>query len=50
MSPTNQELCTQSLLVDDDAAVRAMMNQGLERKGMLPIFEVKKEISVWRKP
>src|ERR1700676_2706434 len=33
MSPTEAGAAHRVLLVDDDAAVRAMMNQGLERKG-----------------
>ena len=36
MASTVGQLAHRVLLVDDDAAVRAMMNQGLERKG----FEV----------
>src|ERR1700681_812900 len=33
MSPTEAGAAHRVLLVDDDAAVRGMMNQGLERKG-----------------
>src|ERR1700674_3191031 len=33
MTPTEPGAAHRVLLVDDDAAVRAMMNQGLERKG-----------------
>ena len=36
MTPTEPRAARRVLLVDDDGAVRAMMNQGLERKG----FEV----------
>jgi DNA-binding response OmpR family regulator len=42
MTPTEPGVAHKVLLVDDDAAVRAMMNQGLERKG----FEVVAAASV----
>ena len=42
MTPTERGAAHRVLLVDDDAAVRAMMNQGLERKG----FEVVAAASV----
>jgi CheY-like chemotaxis protein len=42
MTPTEPEAAHRVLLVDDDGAVRAMMNEGLQRKG----FEVTTDASV----
>ena len=42
MTPTEPEAAHRVLLVDDDGAVRAMMNERLQRKG----FEVTTDASV----
>jgi len=44
MTPTGPRVAHRVLLVDDDAAIRAMMTQGLERKGFEVVGKVCKRV------